>query len=369
MAFIGLVFLAWHNRFIQDDAFISFRYARNLVEGNGLVWNPGERVEGYTNFLWTVMIAGGMKLGLDPVVFTQILGLICFALTLIFTHKLARLLVSPNWALLTMLLLGTNYSFSAYATGGLETQLQALIFTVTMYLLFGVMREERKYSIMAIISLLLSAGLLTRLDSAILAAVVIPIIVYQLLKEKSGMQVKVAKELLLVIPLVAIISIWFAWKLSYYGDILPNTYYAKAAGVSEPARGLWYVYSFMTEYWLAPFLLLGTVAIWAKRNSQMSVLLTFVVLWLAYVIRVGGDFMEYRVLMPVLPCMMLIVVWSISWLGEARGVRVALISMILAGSLLFGIRSSQSSLIAVSSLNVYDIESIEQLQGHLADSR
>ena len=137
--------------------------------------------------------------------------------------------------------------------------------------------------------------------------------------------------------------------------------------MTEPARGLWYIYSFLTEYWLAAFLLLGAVAIWGMRNSQMSVLLTFIVLWLAYIIRVGGDFMEYRVLMPVLPCMMLIVVWSISWLGQARGVRVALVSMILAGSLLFGIRSSQSSLSAVSSLNVYDIESIQQLQGHLSD--
>ncbi len=46
-----LTVLAWSNRFIQDDAFISFRYAENLVQGKGLVYNEGERVEGYTNFL------------------------------------------------------------------------------------------------------------------------------------------------------------------------------------------------------------------------------------------------------------------------------------------------------------------------------
>ncbi len=49
-AIAALTALAWRNRFVQDDAFISFRYARHLVEGHGLVWNPGERVEGYTNF-------------------------------------------------------------------------------------------------------------------------------------------------------------------------------------------------------------------------------------------------------------------------------------------------------------------------------
>jgi len=54
---LGLAFMAWSNRFIQDDAFISFRYADNFVQGNGLVWNPGEKVEGYTNFLWTILIS------------------------------------------------------------------------------------------------------------------------------------------------------------------------------------------------------------------------------------------------------------------------------------------------------------------------
>ena len=50
---------------LSDDAFISWRYAQNLVAGNGLVYNPGERVEGYTNFLWTVLLALCQALGLD----------------------------------------------------------------------------------------------------------------------------------------------------------------------------------------------------------------------------------------------------------------------------------------------------------------
>ena len=54
---VGLV-LAVQRASIFDDAFISFRYARNLLDGHGLVWNPGERVEGYTNFLWTILLAG-----------------------------------------------------------------------------------------------------------------------------------------------------------------------------------------------------------------------------------------------------------------------------------------------------------------------
>jgi hypothetical protein len=61
---------------IAEDAFISFRYARNWVNGAGLVWNPGEApVEGYTNFLWVALAAGMLALGFDPLVGSQLLGI------------------------------------------------------------------------------------------------------------------------------------------------------------------------------------------------------------------------------------------------------------------------------------------------------
>src|SRR5439155_158429 len=62
--------------FVSDDAYISFRYARNLAEHVQLVFNLGERVEGFTNFLWTVMLAGGIKLGVSPVVSSRFLGVV-----------------------------------------------------------------------------------------------------------------------------------------------------------------------------------------------------------------------------------------------------------------------------------------------------
>src|SRR5438046_1501989 len=51
---------------MYDDAFITYRYAENLARGLGLVYNPGERVEGYSNFLWTLMMAVVVKLGGRP---------------------------------------------------------------------------------------------------------------------------------------------------------------------------------------------------------------------------------------------------------------------------------------------------------------
>src|SRR6185436_4524317 len=54
---------AYRFAWTTDDAFISFRYARNLVDGLGLVFNAGERVEGFSNLLWTLWVAAGLKLG------------------------------------------------------------------------------------------------------------------------------------------------------------------------------------------------------------------------------------------------------------------------------------------------------------------
>src|SRR3954471_5389789 len=60
--------------FVTDDAFISFVYSRQLAEHGQLVFNLGERVEGYTNFLWTVLLALGLKLGVAPDVAARVLG-------------------------------------------------------------------------------------------------------------------------------------------------------------------------------------------------------------------------------------------------------------------------------------------------------
>src|SRR2546422_9430847 len=107
LVFTGSMVFAWYNRFILDDAFISFRYAYNLAHGDGLVWSQGVRVEGYTNFLWTILMSIPIRLGFDPKAFSFFLGLISFALSLVFTYKLALLLTgSRNSALLALILLG-----------------------------------------------------------------------------------------------------------------------------------------------------------------------------------------------------------------------------------------------------------------------
>src|SRR5690349_2759603 len=126
--------------FTIDDAYISFRYAENLANGNGLVYNVGERVEGYTNFLWTVLLAAAVKLGAAPAAASKVLGAACAAGALVPTYLLSRRLRPfSNVPCLATWLLAMSVLFSGYAVFGLETPLFLLLTLAGTELFF---REE-----------------------------------------------------------------------------------------------------------------------------------------------------------------------------------------------------------------------------------
>ncbi|HEU5011047.1 MAG TPA: hypothetical protein VFT66_00795, partial [Roseiflexaceae bacterium] len=125
MTFSGVLWPSW----MTDDAIISFRYAENLVAGNGLVYNVGERVEGYTNFLWTMLAALLLWLGGDPVWWAYVSGVVLALAILLLTYWLARWLLSPAWALVAALFVATSQSLLIYTArgAGLETGLFTLL--------------------------------------------------------------------------------------------------------------------------------------------------------------------------------------------------------------------------------------------------
>ena len=113
-------------RYTIDDAYISFRYARNLVEGHGLVYNVGEYVEGYTNFAWTLLIAVGLEFGVAPEAFVNALGLTFGVATFVFTYIVAERLApaGPVPCIATWLLASTAI-FNGHAVFGFETAMFA----------------------------------------------------------------------------------------------------------------------------------------------------------------------------------------------------------------------------------------------------
>src|SRR3989441_194942 len=118
--------------FLTDDAFISFRYARNLRHGDGLVFNPGlDRVEGYTNFLWVVLLAGGGALGVPPETAANLLSLAAtlglWGLVIRFTLRFPPP-AERRWLILVPpLFLAATRSVAGWSRGGLETRLFELL--------------------------------------------------------------------------------------------------------------------------------------------------------------------------------------------------------------------------------------------------
>lgn len=339
MVLLGLALLAWFNRFTQDDAFISYRYADHLIRGYGLVWNIGEPIEGYTNFLWVLIIAAGMYMGWEPILFSYLVGISLFVLTLIFTYLLAKKIFTSRIAgLFTILLLGTNYTFNAYATGGLETQLQVCLLVISTYLLYRIIfSNEWKIWYILIISVLLSLAALTRLDSLLLNGMMFLLFAYFLVKSQQSIYRKLALLLTAVLPFVLIVGTWFKWKLDFYGSLLPNTFYAKVSEYNSMLAGVDYLYTFFNSYSLIPFVFLTLLFMYRsirdKKNLPIFLFLFYLIPWFAYIVKVGGDFMEFRFMVPVLPYLFIIVTWCILKFFERTDLKVLLTTLVLFGSI------------------------------------
>jgi len=327
---LALVVLAWANRFVQDDAFISFRYARHLAEGLGPVFNAGERVEGYTNALWVFALAGAMRLGADPASAALAFGLAAFAGSLLLTYGLARRLgLEARAAATAVLVLGTNFSFSAYATGGLETSLQACLATAALWLLAGAGKQGgwTPRGLLAL-SLVGAAALMTRLDAALL--LLAPGVFA--LADALGKPEKGRRLLLLLAPGGLIVGAWFLWKLSYYGDVLPNTFRAKVGGGASLASGAYFLALFLMTYAFAPAVALVAGAPWPARRPTRLALQATLALWAVYVVAVGGDFMEFRLWVPILPALIVLIVGAVWTVTDRPRARVTVPAALIACS-------------------------------------
>lgn len=298
--FAGALWPSW----MTDDALISFRYAQNLVAGNGLIYNLGERVEGYTNFLWTMLAALVLALGGDPVQVSYYAGIVIALLLIAATFVLARQLLGERWALMAAALLGTSHSLLIYTSrgSGLETGLFALLLVVgtTLFL-----RDRFGWAGAAF-----ALATMTRPEGVLLLGIAGLVRMVATRKIDAGIWRMVGVFALIGVP-------FFAWRFSYYGDLLPNTFYAKTGGgLAQALRGLAHAGSFALFAGgpvLALLLLLAAIRFvrdWRARSDQLlwqSFTWLVVGIYTAYIISVGGDhFPGYRFFVPVLPFLVLL---------------------------------------------------------------
>jgi len=298
--------------FLGDDAFISFRYADNLVRGHGLAWNPGERVEGYTNFSWVLLMAASLAGGIPPEFSANVLGIASGVLLLATIGWLASHRRGPDLGVaLLLLLLATCRSFGAWCTGGLET----MFFTFLVFAAFARFVVEHEHASARPLGSALLFGLacLTRPEGLLFSAVAGAAL---LLDVGRGARAPAAAARWAAV-LSVIVGSHLAFRLAYYGEWLPNTFYAKVAGVWLE-QGLGYLGLFARSYdiaWFLPLLLLaarGPGDAWTNR-----LFLVALGAYTLYVACVGGDRFEFRFLVVVLPYLYWLLVAGIRRIREA----------------------------------------------------
>jgi hypothetical protein len=280
--------------FLTDDAFISFRYARNLHDGYGLVFNPGfERVEGYTDFLWVLLLAAVQGLtGLAPHKTANWLsasaGVLVWMVVLGCCARRLRGRHAPGWLLLPAFWLALNRSFAVWCTSGLETKLFELLVVGGIVLLIdGLDGGPLRWTLAA---LLLSLAALTRPDGILIGTCALAAAALCAWWVRR-LDLRGAAAVMSLFGIV--VAAHFAFRWIYYGDLLPNTYYVKIDGESWWDMGSLYLRAFLLEYgaavWL-PLVLLAAFAASRQHRGTAAVVIGAVVLPHAiYVAYCGGS--------------------------------------------------------------------------------
>ena len=270
-----------------DDAYIAFAYAQNWVAGHGIVFNPGERVEGYTCFLWVAASALGLLLGADVRWWSTTLGVLAGGGTLLAAWRLA-VDVAPvrlrGIAVVALVVLAGYPALAWWAASGMETTLFTLLVTVAIW------RHVRDGAGSVVAPVCLALASMTRPEGWLLAGVLC----------LDAFRIGTVRQATRYAGLfAALFGPYYAWRFWYYGYPFPSTFYAKVGYTrSQLYRGAAYLRDFLGPGAGAPVL---AVAALGARRRTLGVH-AFLLAYLAYVVSVGGDvFAFHRFLVPIVP--------------------------------------------------------------------
>lgn len=271
----------------QDDAFISFRYAENLAQGHGLVYNVGERVEGFTNLSWTVLFGLIMMIGVEPVMASVFLGWLSIAALVVVTWRFACELLGPWAAVAAAAFVAVDAQMALEGVEGLETV------TYTVLVTMGILTAWRDGGGTK------SAGwfavaTLTRPEAPLIWGAT----QVALWARDGEFAERVKNGLKSAWPLALTLILLTAWRLNYYGEWLPNTFYAKTGGAAV-SRGVSYLMAHVFTHPVLWFGVSGAIIAVAHRVRTLAIIAAVVC---AYIVWVGGDFKPTgRFVIPVLP--------------------------------------------------------------------
>ncbi|KTD61395.1 hypothetical protein [Legionella spiritensis] len=223
--------------FTTDDAFISWRYADQLIHGYGLRWNSsGEPVEGYSNFLWMLLTALVMKLDLPLLITMKWIAVSSLIVSLVVLYRLARTFLSPLLAVLPVYLLSRNQGVVWWTISGLETGFYmafVLLSAWTTIYAFGYRNHEHARRAFSPKIWFLACALyfvtgLIRFDGAVWSGIFAVFIVCNLSREKNTVPVW-PMVWIAVFAFVMPYMVYLGWRWFYFGALLPNSYACKAS--------------------------------------------------------------------------------------------------------------------------------------------
>jgi len=294
---------------VQDDAYISLVYSKNFVAGEGLVFNLGERVEGYTNFLWVMLLALPHALSIDAVWMARLFGTLAAAgLILSCWRAAASLSTRPSgFALLAApCLLAANGALAFWSVSGMETTAFALLVTcaASRYL------QRSRSSAVALdgyTGALFGLAALTRPEGWMFFGLTVLHQGFVLLRlrqvPRNMMQLTAAP-----LTFAALVLPHLLFRILYYGHPLPNTFYAKTGiSLTHLTHGLRYSADFFLDYGLAGIIPLVTLLLLKRRRLrlQLSYIALLVLANSAYATLVGGDTLaENRLYLPITALLM-----------------------------------------------------------------
>jgi len=283
----------------EDDAFISYRYSQNFARGEGLVFNPGERIEGYSNLSWVLLGAAASRAGRDLEHDAKVVGLAAGLAALLLSWLLARRVAPESGlgALLAPYAVAMTPILVQHSVAGLETSLFAALLAGAVLLTAEPKAGVWRSGGLLVLLLLL---LLTRPEGGLLAGLLLgarAFVVAQESRAKSWLWATVA-------AFAVGAAAYVVWRWSYFHALLPNTFYAKArGGLHGIIDGVQYTLDFMRDWGGPPFLALALVPLLlGPRRPVLGVALVALVAYEGFVVLAGGDWMyHYRFFAHVLP--------------------------------------------------------------------
>jgi len=300
---------------IFDDAMISMRYAWNFSHGYGLVWNPGERVEGYTNLLMVLLMALPNLLFEKRIaaLAVQLIGILCMLVNAYLAKGIAHLATDGmdgeiRKVITVLSFIGTlaYYPLAFWCLMGMETGLLTSFILAGVFVYLKFLRDQRTIWLF-LLSIFLGLAFITRPDSLVPSLIIILFLLVELFRSNNCKQ-----DFTRIVGIIGLFLLFpfgqFLFRLVYYGELLPNTYILKVAGIPIETRilnGFAFITPFMKS--ISVILIISVIGLFLNYRRSNFIFICLSLSLIIYQIWVGGDaWLYWRITAPIIPLLLIV---------------------------------------------------------------